>query len=397
MKKSVNILLIFITIGFFFIPLTGYLIGYDTTKSNLENRAPTKLHQISLQRIFQVTAWKNVSDYIWDTLPYRDIFLRIDHRLDFRLYKDSPTPEIIALGKGKWNYPIEHTVTETFDANRYFNELSEALKKFDKCMKEKKKNAVIVFSPSAPSIYPEFLPDQLSDLYLQGFDVFYKKIKELQIEVPSLFLLWAEFNKRKQKDAGILIANPSLEQQARLIVSPQGMHWNALGNVMQTVLLLEHLFPGKRFDFLFNYIKFDEFKLVQSEIDSLWLRLGEQQPVVKEELPATDIVQFIKLSPNSYRPVLVLHGKKDNGHAWSGETVIIIHDSFFEGKSLNEFALYFETVYAIHWDNLTEKNFQEMFREAAQKASIIIVQSRDGQWTNRNYRRYNQLPVLCDF
>lgn len=393
MQKALHITNIVLLGAFLLLPIMGHLLHYDTSASNLQNRRSVDLKQPDIGDFFDTAYWQKISDYVWDHLPFRDRLLKLDHTLDFVLFGDSPTPKDVILGKGDWAYPLTHVVDEPRYLNWEFDKMVKAFTSFEKAIKSKGKTLLLIMSPSQPSIYPEFITGPAADFFQDQFQTFYPRIRNAQQSIPSLLLMWEDFQKYRSYDSHPPVSKPTLNEQAKLIVSPRAIHYNFYGQALHDTLILHRLFPEYSPEQHIKEVDITSTGAVQAEVDRIWTKFNRLQPQYSDNRPQAKLIRGIPVS-NSNLAVLVFHSAAMPPSPFTDKSVLIVHDSFLE-KSLPQIATHFRETFAMHW-SVIDFDIQ-LYNELARKADILIIQSRDGLWTNPYYRRYLKLEKMVNF
>ncbi|MEN8155160.1 MAG: hypothetical protein ABFR75_14175 [Acidobacteriota bacterium] len=392
MKKKSSILIIFFFILFLLLPQIGKLFNIKGEGKNLENRTLASFPEINRNSLFSASFGKKMNEYIWDHFPLRSILLKMDHWIDYHVFRDSPVPEKVILGKKEWLFlsnPIDNLVGKNAEKIDLFKFV------FSNTLKAQKKSnirIIILPSPSKASIYPEFLPEQYKDKHLQEHNIFEKSLNKISSKNKSLLLLWETFRKRKKQ---LLTKRSSnrIEKRTRYLFQPRDRHFHWETSLLQSKKVIDTIAPGKwKKDMFSSY--FSGYKFKESELAKGFLKIRLMEPYkeiyLKEMFKAFNFKIEFKTFSDSKHKYFVFRSDISNKFTPLKKKLVVIHDSFFE-QSKFFIAPFFTRSTFLHWRFF--KN-SKLFMKIVRDADILVIQSVEGRWHLRLFKLNKILKSL---
>jgi acetyltransferase AlgX (SGNH hydrolase-like protein) len=82
------------------LPVVGYALGFRG--KNIDNRTLAKGPGWSLHTLTHSSAWHHAADAFSDHMPLRDRAIRWRSETEFKVFRDSPRPEVVIVGRDHW-------------------------------------------------------------------------------------------------------------------------------------------------------------------------------------------------------------------------------------------------------------------------------------------------------
>jgi alginate O-acetyltransferase complex protein AlgJ len=185
----------------------------ETSKTENRNLARKPLFNIALLDPYP----KRYEKYYNDHFLLRTQLLRVNALTDYFLFRKSPAPQDVAIGKEGWMYLTQkekEVYTGAFMLNDYqVFRLVKELRDRTIQLKQMGIRFYVAFAPTKPDIYPEYLPDDF--IYCRTGTVTEKIISQI----------------KKYRDINFIeLENPLIEakKHARLFNKTDN-HWNNIG------------------------------------------------------------------------------------------------------------------------------------------------------------------------
>lgn len=227
MKKLFKNSIVFIFLGILSLLSINQLLGFIPDMNYNENKKKAELPDFDVKRLDQFP--KLFDTYYTDNFKVRGLFLNSMGFINTKIWKKSPKPDRLIIGKEKWLYSIAKEY-DYYIGKRMFSEkeLQLFLKEFEQRNKVLDSMGIKMYLMIAPikySVYPEFLPDYLKvnqKVNLSEQIVRYlKKHSDINIIYPKQELI----NNKKHK---------------RLYYKGDN-HWNYFGGYVASKMLLNEI------------------------------------------------------------------------------------------------------------------------------------------------------------
>lgn len=377
---------------FLMLPQIGLLFGFKGPGTDLESRKLNTFPKTSIKSILSTQFSAEFNAYIWDHLPLRAQLLSLDHWIDYHLFKDSPIPEKVLVGKNGWLF-LYPTVMEWPTSNvRKIDEFIAQIQRADRLQTKIGKQIFIVPSPCKASIYPEFLNDGERKSFSRYAAVYRERLEKTAETSTSLLLLWKPF--LEEKSRLLQQKKPADATAARLhyLYRPRDRHFSWETAILQAKCIVEKISPGMwQSDRMKHYLS--PYYLSISEMQRRFLKIQ-----LLELYTHLEIARYFEMfdlhlttQPIGKTHYVIKHytSGRAGGITPIAKHVVIVHDSFFD---LSSFFLppYFRETTFLHWN--TMQNFSR-FMKTLQKADILVFQSVEGQW----HARIKHLAKIFDF
>jgi len=210
------------------VPGTLRLLGDEG--STIENRARIEAPELSAGRLLDEETYAQLGAWFTDRLPLREHAVRAGAWIDYRVFRDSPSDQVI-IGRGEWlffhhelNLPCESPVTA--------DDVVIRVDLLDRLTRASGRDFRFLIAPDKASIYRDrvgrVLPDQ--ECNLEKNDMLRERMHALPVPVVPL---WDQLT--AARDDG-------------LVFDPRGTHWTDLGRLVVVRELVESLAGGAWYD-----------------------------------------------------------------------------------------------------------------------------------------------------
>jgi len=379
MRNKATILIIVTFIGFLIFPHLGTLLHIQGEGENLENRRLKPFPELNMKTIFSPSVGEELNDYVWDHLPLRTQLIEADHWMDYYIFKDSPVPDQVLIGRNGWLffYPSVMTLPKEYADN--VDKFVRAARKATRIGKKSGIEILIVPSPSKASIYPEYLTAHHREMYSTYEEMFQNHLeKAASSDTPSLLLLWEPFRKEKNR----LLHEKHCEENQKstcYLFRPKDRHFDWETAILQAKKIVERVAPGKWEDDIYKqYLTPYEDK--PSEMERRFIRIDLPEPYIDFMAPEFLTSHSIRFKSvpveGTARNKEVFTVDTNSGTDPMGKRVVVIHDSFFE-KSKFFITPYFKETIFMHWSLSANMS---SFLATVRSADILIIQGVDDSW-----------------
>jgi len=338
---------------------------------------------------------EQINAFVWDYLPLRTQFIQADHWIDYYVFKDSPIPEKVLLGREGWLFLYDAVMVwpQLNQENAYM--LVQLAQRATKLQDNSDLDIVIMVSPSKASIYPEYLHEFHQDVFIQHNSAFQEHLETAaRLDAKSLLLLWRPYLKEKAH----LLQDPqvckTIEESTCFLFRPRDRHFSWETAIFQAEQIVERLAPGKWQNDLFqNY--FTQLEYDQSEMERRFIKVNLPEPyldfqinnffeaysVVKDKSRTNDSGKLIRME--IFRTDLDDQIKTNPIQ----KRVVIIHDSFMN-KTGYFITPYFQDITFIHWGAI--EGDMLLFKEIIKNADVLVIETVEDKW----FMRLNTLEKI---
>ena len=358
MSRLASAVLLLFFAAFISAPAIAWAWGVKGEGTALQNRNLAKRPQLTVAKVWDASFGKELSDWVWDTIPLRADALKMDHRIDFYVFRDSPSREAF-LGKDGFSWRRERVLGGIRAGATPPKEIHKALDRIEAAFADAGVPLHIVISPTKTSIYPEYLPDAYRAAYEELARPTERALRERAKRDPAIVDLWSPIHAEKQRLASANFARPDLA----LLWRRNDDHWNLEGGRIQAKEIVRHVDPGLWQEEKAPVLS-GKFEMIESEISRLYFKLDirepyqgmKQSPLVNVEMRHTNVTgsnNVIVISESAVTPT----------HSPKKETVLVVRDSFlsdYNGRpsagrngGMEALAPFFEKVVFLHWDTIS--------------------------------------------
>ena len=382
-KSAVFITIAFMT--FLLLPQFGILLNIQGEGENLQNRTLSQFPAISIKAVSSASFGEKINEYVWDHLPLRSQFIKVDHWIDYYIFHDSPIPEQLMLGKDGWFFLYDTVITWPKKNAQYANQLVTLAREATQIQKKTGIEIVIVPSPSKASIYPEFLTDYYQKEFTRHASIYQNELEAAATsDATSLLLLWDPFRKEKARLLQDNQACIEIEKSLCYLFRPRNRHFDWDTAIFQARIIIERIAPGKWQNNLYSMYLDPQLKYRQSEMEVRFIRVDLPEAYVnfqsRKFLDVYSIQQEVFPIKGTNMKFDVFKTDPQSPIQPVQKRVVVIHDSFMN-QSKFLITPYFQESIFMHWA-VSHGNIS-LFTETIGKAEILILEGVEGFWYNR--------------
>ena len=362
------------------LPQFGLLLNMRDEGENIQNRIPAQFPAVSSASLLSALFSERLNEYVWDHLPLRSRLLSADHWIDYYVFKDSPVPEQVLLGRNGWLF-FYYSVMIWPRKNAQIVEQFIALARRAQSIQKKTGMEIIIMpSPSKASIYPEFLTDYQQSEYTPYASAFHDQlVMEASSDVTTLLLLWDAFRQKKARLLDEKFECAGIDKGACYLFHPRSRHFGWETAIYQAELIVDRMAPGIwRNDFYEPFLTKVNFRA--SEMQQRFIKIDLPESYIdfriNEFLGEHEVSKTTRtIEKTDYRAIYF--ETKDNATIRPvPKRVVVIHDSFMN-KSMYLLIPYFQEMIFMHWNISDNKAF---FSETIREADILLIEAVEGFW-----------------
>lgn len=277
---------------------------------------------------------KGYEQYVTDHFGFRNVFIKINNIITVKVFKKSPTPDVI-LGQSGWlfyNSATDGTSMSDFEGKALFSkeDLVWIKRGFSRIKDEVSATGaefIVMIPPNKQTVYPEFLPKN----FVKGETTRLDQVKSILKDLHITFV--------DSREA--LLAQKSKSP----VFYKTDTHWNNVGAFIGYKGLMEAL--RKKFPFIFYYKESDMYQGVEQDMQGGDLAYFLS---IKRFVSEINYVIHPKTEPTY---VITKISEKVQGVSQSGLPyhlkALIYHDSFFDALQPLVFSSFSEAVYVKSW------------------------------------------------
>ena len=377
MGKKGSIFIVAMFSIFILLPQLGLFFEIDNEGVAFENRKLRDFPSITMEFFIEASIGEKINNYVWDHMPMRSVFLRADHWIDYHVFADSPVPEKVLLGKGRWLYLYPSVMIWPEKNNQSVKNFIDIAMRFKEIGKKNSVDYVFIISPSKASIYPEHLRDRNRLKFNRSFLEFQEKLQELEQNANNIVLLWKSFVEEKKRLLEIHKNVSSGVDGTQYLFRSRDRHFSWEAAIFQSKQIVERLVREDWKDSnLSNY--FTGYELERSELEKRFLKINLPEPYQTffggKYMRDMGLEREVRSIGKGQANLVVYSAKGGNQIIPSEKKLLVIHDSFL-AKSSFFIAPYFRESVFMHWSTLDDI---KLFSEEAASADILVMQSVEG-------------------
>lgn len=361
-------------------PHVGSIFKSEAQDKYFQNRNLYAFPNLEIDSILSSSFGKDIDNYIWDHLRFRAFFLKVDHWIDYHVFKDSPLPDMILLGKDNWLF---FNTSINIEPEKNLEQVERFAKsvRFAAILEENTGlDILFVSSPTKFSIYPEFLSDSDLQDFNRFFSIFRTRLEDIASDTDDILLLWDSFLMEKDRLSRQLSHGSENRERPRYIFAPGGDHYDWELSILQAKCIVEKLAPGKWKDNIFeDYLA--PYRLEQAELARLIkIRIPDlTRSFNNDAFFQTFAIKHTALEQSNG----VLHTYTTGKNPYIDPLpfrIMVIHDSFMQ-KSYPFLLPYFKETILVNWADI--KHVYAPTINALHTADILIIQRVESLWYNR--------------
>lgn len=397
MSRVVSSLLLFLFAALICAPAIAWALGVKGGGTALQNRNLTSRPALTFAKVWDGSFGKEFPNFVWDHIPLRDKALKMDHELDFYVFRDSPSRDAF-FGLDGFTWRRERVLAGIRAGGGEVADVKKALDKIEKAFADAGVSVRIVLSPTKASIYREYLPDRYRQEYERIADPVEQFYRERAKTHPAIIDLWT----------------PILEEKARLLALPESAlarpemrflwrknddHWNIEAGRIQAREIVRSIDPT-----LWEESKAPvftgEFNVRESELSRLYFKLDIKEPY---QTFTTSPLVNVKLKRTSLKgarnPVVTATALPTPTHTPRNETVLVIRDSMLSEHhgctadgGFQTISPFFAKTMFVHWETL--QTAHALLKPRLRGVDHVVLQVTQGS----NYylvKRANELVRLA--
>ena len=365
-------------------PGIAFVVGVEGGGTTLENRALKKRPVLTAKALWDGSWGKGFSDWVWDEIPLRDVFLRLDHRVDTFVFRDSPAPAGVVFGERGYVFTRERVFGRRAGGVDQ-KKLLRAVDNITNAFASAEVRFFLVVSPNKATLYPELLPPRHRAEHKRTVVPVVKALEKLATTGPAVLNLWEPLRAEK---ARLDAATDLPDERLRSLYRAYDDHWSVETGRIQAREIVTAIDP-QLWDERFAPV-IGAYGEAESEISKIYLKTGEREP-------------YATLDDN---PLVALSEKRvkiSGGHSLnelkSATTstftprplrLAVIRDSFMSGApkepvssqdgGIETVATFFAESLFIHWDVFATET--RAVTEKMKGADVVVVQVTQGNLAN---------------
>jgi hypothetical protein len=363
------------------LPTAAALVGVKGGGAALQNRTLKARPPLTVPAIMTGTWGKDMTDWVWDVLPLRDQLLRLDHRIDAGVFRDSPVPDKVAFGARGFAFRIERVAGRkagAVDVKR----LTGTVKHLDDEATRQGRRLIIAVSPTKASLYPEYLPASYRRAYAQSSAP--SEVAMLSMQPPVLDL-WTPLRAEKKRLIGL---KKPLHRRLRYLYRPTDDHWSFETGQLQAKLIVTAIDPAAWNDD--RIVMTPPYVMAESELSTIYLKTGMEEPYTSAAVNP-DVTLDSTLTPIAGTHAVTRYENTTVGAlAPAHKRVLVVRDSFLSGLpvtpgyahdgGIEAIAASFDHTSFVHWDAVAAKD--DKLLPFFADAEVIVIQVTQGNLVN---------------
>lgn len=283
-----KIFFIIIFLGFLFLPCIQQITGIFHYDGLNEKRKKAEFPQFSFQNSINNQYFSEINKYYEDNFGFRDLLIQTNNSLHLKLFQKLLTDDLI-VGKDNWLF-YYITLDDYQKKSLHPKEIGKAVTKLEAFSDNLRSHGIdfyLIISPNKNTIYPEYMPDNIS------------KPKEGS---QSNLELFAKELQKNQKVKYLELQSFLLEEKNEYQVYPKNdSHWTYTGAHLVANNILSSIYEQKSLTFYPSTIDFDKYRLYdqftegnKGDLQNLLGTFGAKNIAdMKDKLPAPNF-------PSSY-------------------------------------------------------------------------------------------------
>lgn len=366
--RIASIIQLLLFVAFLFTPAVAWLAGVEGGGSALENKALAPVPRPTLSTVADASFGKAFSDWVWDSVPLRDVLLHLDHAVDLRVFGDSPVPTVL-FGEQGFAFARERVVGHKAGGTVKPTALVAAIDRIERAFAAAGMRLVIIVSPNKASIHEEMLPPEYRAAHQRQTGAMLAALRE-RASRGTLVDLHGPLLAEKAR----LASDPTIvDERLRSVFRRLDQHWNLEAGRIQARAIVNAIDPSAWSDALAPAIV-GPYLEVESELSEIYLKTGETEP-------------YARLEPR----VALKHQIAAQVHRYSNEAptakplkIAVVRDSFLSSADgaprsardggFETIASFFAATAFVHWDQV----FSTAGDKALRGADVCVIQVYEG-------------------
>jgi hypothetical protein len=369
--KASSLLLTAVFFAFLATPGVAWLFGVEGGGASLQNRSTSKPPAWSWKAAWDGSLAREVDAYVWDNVPFRAAFLKLEHSLSSAVFRDSPVPGVIIVGEGGFQFVKERTVGVRggfIDAKRIDRTLANIERAFD----DAGVPFFLVISPTKAIAHAERLPPGVRRVFDTTVQVVSDGLERRAQRDQHLVPLWAAFRAERDRLRTADVADDRL----RTLFRAHDLHWNLEAGRLQAKAIVDAVAPGI-WDPRCAPVLDGHFVELDPELKNIYTKIGPTEPyqslvlapgvaLTRQKPPVKQSLAWTTTSPcpTSPRKLSVL---RDSFLSSFGDAPAPAQDG-----GMQAIASFFAASTFVHWDALATDTARAQAALAA--GDVVVVQ-----------------------
>lgn len=400
MSRAFASLLLLLFAALICAPAVAWALGVKGGGTALQNRNLAKRPPLTFAKVWDGSFGKEFPDFVWDTIPLRDKALKMDHKIDFYVFRDSPSRDAF-FGLDGFTWRRERVLAGIRAGGGEVADVKKAIDKIEKAFADAHVDLRIVLSPTKASIYREYIPDGYRQEYEKIADPVERFYRERAAHDPVIVDVWTPLLEEKAR----LLALPESElarPEMRFLWRKNDDHWNIEAGRIQAREIVRSIDPTL-WDETKAPIFTGEFEMQEAELSRLYFKLDIQEPYQAFKLsPLTKVTMTRRSLKGSTNPLVTATSAVTSTHTPRDETVLVIRDSMLSESSgrpsctrdgaYQTIAPFFSKTIFSHWETL--QTAHALLKPRLRGVDHVVLQVTQGS----NYylvKRANELVRLA--
>lgn len=369
--RASSISLIVVFLAFLGAPGAAWLLGAEGGDASLQNRATTVPTKFSWTAAWDGSFAKDVDAFVWDRVPFRAPFLKLEHALSSRLFRDSPVPGVIVVGDGDFEYVKDRSVGPHggwVDAKRLDRTLTNIERAFD----DAGVPLFLVISPTKAVAHPERMPPGLRRVFDATVQVVSDRLEHRAQSDKHIVPLWAVFRAERERLRTADVADDRL----RTLFRAHDLHWNVEAGRLQAKAIVDAVAPGI-WDARCVPVLDGRFVELDPELKNIYTKIGPTEPY-----------QGIAVAPGVVLKREKPPAKQSSAYAatsacaTSPRRLAVVRDSFLNAAAdepapaqdggIQTIASFFAASTFVHWDAVATDTARA--ERALAGADVVVIQ-----------------------
>jgi hypothetical protein len=319
----------------------------------IENRRLTERPAMSVSRLADQAFYEQLSDYLNDHLPLRDVMVRANSRLAIHVWKDSPNPDV-HIGSGGWLFT---TSFRSICPERMPLTAVDRLATLGRALRNSNHEMRLVLAPNKAVLYPEFLGAFPPADFRCGLERL-AELRERLHQTPEVGLIDMWSHLARLKDAA-----------GEPLYFPGDSHWTLRGAAEMSRAVVDSIEPGLWSE---GAVAVKEEILLPMDLATL---IGTPRSVrvsLTEARRPGVTTEVVETQDCEQGPECVVRYRSSGSAKLIGRRTLLVRDSFGT-MSIATLAPYFADITFLFWSNDLEQQLATRMKDA----DLIIYETVD--------------------
>ena len=306
------------------LPGAASLVGLGAAKDRLVSGRP-RPPPLQLSSLLSGRFGHDMSDWVFDVVPFKASLSRLDSLIDVAIFRDSPAPGQLVLGQRGFAFRIDGRATPDPQA------LLHTVMHLDAEATRAGRRLLVAVSPSKASLYPEYLPAPHRRSHAKTTGPIEASLQAMSTSTDSPVLdVWGPMRVEKKR---LLAVKEPAHRRLRFVFRPTDDHWSFEAGQVQARVIVTAIDASAWHDD--RVVMTPPYVFRESELNALFLHAGFQEPYVAAALnPDLVLEQTIdELDGGAGRTnaVTTFRSTSTGSMAPLPRRVVVVHDGFLTG------------------------------------------------------------------